>query len=151
MFIIFIAGTLFYQSGVDSQYTVATPSRFSETAKPLPAHPNLPKVEIPESYDGCDDCSKLSRLIAWSLDHEPDKWDTDSYRIAKNSVIIWIANGAEDLKLCVTATGACDGESHPWGQDDTISNEKKLIWRAYTRWLKPREAKVEENAEKAFQ
>lgn len=140
---------LLQASGWSKQYTVATPSKFSVTAKPPLAHDELPKITVPADYDHCFDCSELARLVAWSLDNEPTKWDFDGYHLAKGSdVTIWMANGVGFVRL---EEGGPNGvETGAFGADMKVTHDKELIWRAFSRWRKPRDDKAAANAKDSF-
>ena len=105
--------------------------RFSVGPTALAPHSiGLGAVRPPIKYRDCDDCSLLSRQIAWSLDNQPELWDTDGFHVdRRGGGSMWIANGAYYIGL-----GSSDSSTHP-GRPDLTPHDQGLLWGAYQRWL----------------
>ena len=95
-----------------------------------PHSTGLGAVRPPIKYRDCDDCSLLSRQIAWSLDNQPELWDTNGFHVdRRGGGSMWAANGAAHIEL-----GSGAASTIP-DRPDLTPHDQDLLWGAYPRWL----------------
>src|ERR1700743_1678531 len=83
-------------------------------------------LPVPDTYDGCGDCSLIARQMAWSLDHQPRKWHTDGYWLSRPGASAWISNGSDGIEI-----GPGEWQAGALSSAD----DRSLIYGAYQRWI----------------
>lgn len=87
----------------------------------------MSSVKIPTSYTACETSSLVVRQMAFSLESEPNAWDTDAYWVWRNGGgAIWIANEAYGIAIgpAIWHTGKV---SNP--------NDANCLYDAYRKWV----------------